>query len=373
MVSRALIVMGFFWLTTPPSKAASVPSLDAVLQPILDEYHLPGMAAAIFTTDGVTEMGAAGVRKAGSTVNVTKDDLWHWGSDTKMMTALLAGTFVAEGKLSWDAKVISFFPEFDDDAVPAAQRDVTLSQVLRHQAGLMENLNWAELSKTGSLGEQRLAAVRLALTKPAYPPGTFHYSNTDYVIVAAILEKISGKPWEDLMRERVFAPLGMKTAGFGGVGTMGQIDQPWPHAATGVAAPINGPLMDNPAVMAPAGEGHGSMKDWTAFLIDELRGATRLKALLPAAIYRAMQTPGPRSKPDGYGYGWGTCDRSWAGGLALNHSGSNTMNFCVCWLAPGRKFGVAVCTNQGGDLAAKACDDAASALIKRYLAASPPK
>ena len=372
MVFRALTIMGFFWLTTRPTAVDPALSLDAVLLPILAQYNLPGLAAAIFTTNGLTEMGAVGVRKVGSTVNVTKDDLWHWGSDTKMMTALLAGTFVAEKKLSWDAKVLSFFPEFTD-ALPAAQRDVTLSQILRHQAGLAENVDWGALSKTGSLGEQRLAAVRMALTSPAYPPGTFHYANTDYVVVGAILEKIGGQPWEDLMRERIFVPLGMSTAGFGGVGTMGQIDQPWPHAATGITAPFNGPLMDNPAVMGPAGIAHGSMKDWTAFLVDELRGATGLKALLPGDIYRAMQTPAPGSKPDGYGYGWGTCDRSWAGGAALNHSGSNTMNFCVCWLAPGRKFGVAVCTNQGGDVAAKACDDTASALIRRYLAASPPK
>ena len=107
------------------------------------------------------------------------------------------------------------------------------------------------------------------------------------------------------------------------------------------------------------------MTDWAKFLIDQLRGGTKMKALLPNEIYEAMQTPAPHSD---YGYGWLIVNRPWAGGKALNHGGSNTMNYCVCWLAPAKKFGVLVCCNQGGDIAGKACDDAASAMIQRYLA-----
>jgi D-alanyl-D-alanine carboxypeptidase len=69
-----------------------------------------------------------------------------------------------------------------------------------------------------------------------------------------------------------------------------------------------------------------------------------------------------------YGYGWIVTNRPWAGGKALTHAGSNTMNFCNCWLAPAKKFGVLVCMNQGGGKTFNASDDAASALIDRYLA-----
>ena len=125
--------------------------------------------------------------------------------------------------------------------------------------------------------------------------------------------------------------------------------------------------MDNPEIMGPAGTVHCTMTDWAKFLIDQLRGGAGMKALLPDAIYHAMQPNAPASG-DGYGYGWGVCTRSWAGGKALNHNGSNGYNYCVAWLAPDRKFGVLVVCNQGGDNAAKACDDAASAMILRYLA-----
>ncbi len=204
------------------------------------------------------------------------------------------------------------------------------------------------------------------MESPAYTPGTFHYANNDYILIGAILEKIGGKPWEDLIRERIFNPLHMNSAGFGGTGTVGQIDQPWPHFSSGYPAPENGPSADNPAYMGPAGTVHCTMADWAKFLIDQLRGATGMKALLPNEIYEAMQTN--QAGKDDYGYGWIIVDRSWAGGKALTHTGSNTMNTSVCWLAPAKKFGVLVCTNQGGEIAFKACDAAASAMILRYEA-----
>jgi CubicO group peptidase (beta-lactamase class C family) len=359
----ALISSAYLISANSASAQSSDKSLGSVLEPIRAKFNVPALAGAIFTTEGLVEMGAVGVRKAGTTVAVTADDQWHLGSDTKMMTALLAGTFVVEKKLAWDDKVISFFPDLAAQ-VPEAMRAITVGQVLNHLAGLKENLDWWPISRQGDLSAQRLVAVRDALTHPAYAPGAFHYANTDYVVIGAILEKLGGKPWEELIRERIFQPLDMKAVGFGGLGTVGQIDQPWPHLQTGTPSPTNGPLADNPEVMGPAGTVHCSVSDWTKFLTDQLRGATGMKTLLPNEIYQAMQTPGPKSE---YGYGWLIVDRSWAGGKALNHAGSNTMNFCVCWLAPAKKFGVLVCTNQGGDTAFKACDAVASALIQRHL------
>jgi len=358
------LTMSFFFISQSAFSAPEI-SLASVLDPIRAKYNLPALAGAIFTTDGVVEMAAVGVRKAGTTIPVTTDDLWHLGSDTKAMTAMLAGTFVVEKKLSWDDKVISFFPEIADK-VPSSIKDVTIAQVLSHQAGLSENLSlWSRFFLSGSPSRQRQMAATTILEYPAYTPGTFHYANNDYILIGAILEKIGGKPWEDLIQERVFKPLGMDFAGFGGTGTVGQIDQPWPHFASGIPSPSNGPDADNPAYIGPAGSVHCSMTDWAKFLTDQLRGGTKMKALLPNEIYEAMQMPASHSD---YGYGWIVVNRPWAGGKALTHAGSNTMNYCVCWLAPAKKFGILVCTNQGGNATFKACDAAASALILRYQA-----
>jgi CubicO group peptidase (beta-lactamase class C family) len=361
------VALSCYLLLTRPLEADPA-TLSATLETIRAQYKLPALAGAIFTTDGLVESAAVGVRRTGADPLVTANDLWHLGSDTKMMTAVLAGTFVVEKKLAWDAKVLSFFPELAATA-PEAMRNITVSQVLSHRAGLIENLDWRALSQTGSLPQQRHAAALQALAQPAYAPGTYHYANTNYVVIGAILEKISGQPWEDLMRQRIFTPLGMTSAGFGGTGTIGEIDQPWPHFENGSPAPDNGPLTDNAEVMGPAGTVHCSMADWSKFLIDQLRGAAGLPAHFPAEIYTAMQTPATPGAD--YAYGWIVVQRPWAGGKALTHSGSNTMNFCLCWLAPAKKFGLLVCTNQGGQKIFPACDAAAGALIERYQQRSP--
>jgi CubicO group peptidase (beta-lactamase class C family) len=362
-----LVISGYLLLANSAFGQPVHQPLPAMLESIRVKYKLPALAGAIFTTDGLKEMAAVGVRKQGDPTPVTENDLWHLGSDSKAMTATLVGTYVAEKKLSWDDKVISFFPDLAN-RVPESMRNITLAQVMTHQAGLIENLKWFALSRTGSLMEQRRTAVEQALMSPAYAPGVFHYANTDYVVIGAVLEKISGRPWEDLIRERLFQPLGMTSAGFGGLGTVGLIDQPWPHGNDGQPMPMNGPSVDNPEVIGPAGSVHCTMTDWSKFLVDQLRGGSGRKALLPDEIYQAMQPPPSPSGADVYGYGWGVCTRDWAGGKALNHAGSNTMNFCVAWLAPNRKFGVLVCSNQGGDTVFKACDEAAYAMIQRYLA-----
>jgi D-alanyl-D-alanine carboxypeptidase len=354
------------------AQTANDPALAAILEPIRLKYHLPALAGAIFTSDGVVEMAAVGVRKAGTDIPVSVNDLWHLGSDTKAMTAMLVGTFVAEKKFSWKAKVISFFPEIAEQ-VPAKIQSITIGQVLSHEAGLAaadDSRFMTRFSPSGTLIQQRLKVAHLALLSPEFQPGTFHYSNYDYVVIAAILEQISGKSWEDLIRERIFRHLGMINTGFGGTGTIGQVDEPWPHFESGQPTPINGPTMDLPEVWRSAGGVHCTMSDWSKFLIDQLRGDSGMKALLPRDIYRAMQTAAPHSES---GYGWGvTFSQPWAEGKVLEHEGSNGMNYCLCLLAPAKRFGVLVCINQGGDKMHQPCNEAASAMISLCMTKQGP-
>jgi hypothetical protein len=164
------------------------------------------------------------------------------------------------------------------------------------------------------------------------------------------------------MRDIVFTPLGMTGCGFGGLGTPGTIDQPWPHTANGQPTPLNGPYVDNAAVLGPAGTVHCSIADWSKFVADQLRGARGAGALLKADTYKTLHTP---RFGGNYAFGWGVTTRVWAGGTVLQHSGSNTMNLCVLWVAPLRDMAVLAVTNQGGEAAAMATDEAAAAMIVR--------
>jgi CubicO group peptidase (beta-lactamase class C family) len=335
-------------------------AVTGVLKPIRQKFNVPAMAAAVVTGDGLKFAGAVGVRERGTKIPVGIDDLWHLGSDGKAMTSTLIARLVERGQLKWDSTLAEVFPDIAPQMNPAFQQ-VTLLQLLSHRAGLPANLNLPDYlgNDTQSL---RLRAVRRELAKaPQSTPGsTFAYSNVGYIIAGAVVEKITGKSWEQAVTDEVFDPLQMQSAGFGGTGTPGQIDQPWPHTADGQPAPSNGPAMDNPPVMGPAGRVHCSIQDWARFIQDQLRGARGESALLKPESYQTLQTP-----PFGgdYALGWIVAQRGWAGGKALNHGGDNTMNFSNVWIAPARNFAILVCVNQSGDIAFKATDEAVAALI----------
>ena len=341
----------------------SDPKLKALLEAIRSKHELPALIGGIVSTKGLSKVAVTGVRVKGGATEATINDLWHLGSNTKAMTASVMATLIEEKKLAWDDNLASLLP-----GVPGLKTadlgKVTVSQLLHHTSGLIANLKWGDLNaRGGSLHEQRLAALDEAIATPlATAPGaSFSYSNTGYMIAGLVIEQLTGKAWEEVIKERLFTPLGMTTPGFGGLGSPGKDDQPWPHLENGFPMPINGPLVDNPPLMAPAGTVHCTIEDWAKFIADHLKGARGEKALLKPASYQMLHKPGLQD----YGMGWFILSRPWAGGLALNHNGSNTMNYSVAWLAPKKGFAVLVCTNRGGQ--AKAADDAASALIKHQL------
>jgi hypothetical protein len=164
------------------------------------------------------------------------------------------------------------------------------------------------------------------------------------------------------MREIVFKPLRMTSCGFGGVGTAGEIDQPWPHGEGGRPTAANGPPVDNPEVMGPAGTVHCSIADYSKFIADQLRGESGHGALLKTETYKVLHTP----RGDNYAFGWFVLSQNWAGGTVLAHQGTNTLNFCIVRVAPLREFAVLAVTNQGGAEGQKAALEATDALIRLH-------
>ena len=348
-------------------------NLNPLLEPILKKYNLPALAGAIVTSKGLTAVGAVGVRKYGTDSPVTVDDQFHLGSDTKAMTATLLATFVEQGQLSWTTTLEQALPDLASKMNPA-YRKVTLEQMLSHRAGFTDE-SWPK-GKTfadmyalpGTPREQRAAYVAMVLSEPPVnqPGSTYLYSNRSYAVAGAIAERIANDSWESLMQKRIFDPLGMKTCGFGAMGTPGitdpkKIDEPWQHTLIlfGHRAIAPGPQSDNPPVIGPAGTVHCSIIDWGKFVTAHLRGEQGEPGILKPETFKRLHTP-----PFGdYAFGWLVVDRPWAGGRALNHAGSNTMNFAIVWMAPAKDFAVLVATNQAGGETFNACDAAASALI----------
>jgi CubicO group peptidase (beta-lactamase class C family) len=340
-------------------------SIAALIEPIRAAHHLPALGAAIIREDGVTG-AVVGVRKAGASIPATIDDKWHLGSDTKAMTAVVVATLVERGMLKWTSTIGEIFPAFAK-GFPAEFRKITVAELLSHQAGLTANLDWRAVAKSApTLREQRVNALKAAAqTKLIAKPGKkYEYSNLGYTIAGAVAEQVVNQQWETLVREIVFNPLGMTSCGFGGTGTPGKIDQPWPHTQDGKPTPANGPEVDNAAVMGPAGIVHCSIADWAKFIGDQLHGERGTGALLKPETYRLLHEP---QFGGDYALGWIATPRPWGNGTVLTHSGSNTLNFCVVWIAPKRGFAVLSMTNQGGDDAGKAADEAVSALITNIV------
>ena len=371
------------WLPAAPALGEEAPrSLNDILEPIRKAHALPALGGAIVTTDGLWAIGAVGTRRAGGDDAVTVDDLWHLGSCTKAMTATLVARLVERGKLRWTTTLGEAFPGLKDTMDPGWP-GVTLEQLLANRGGAPAGLDrdglWGQLwAHKGTPTEaRRLLLEGVVKHPPEYEPGSkFLYSNANFAIAGHVAETLAGASWEDLMRREIFTPLGITTAGFGAPGRAGEkADQPRGHAGGKPVEP--GPGADNPVAIGPAGIVHMSLADWGRFVAAHLRGArgdavtgADGKPFLTADSWKKLHTP----PGDGYAMGWAVSTRPlWAKGdgkgdtgRVLNHNGSNTMWFCVAWIAPEKGFAVLVTTNVGGDDAGKATDEAAAALIREW-------
>ena len=345
----------------PPPKDVS-PLLD----PIIQKHNVPGIAAAVVRNGETVALGVAGIRTRGKGDNIAAADLFHLGSDTKAMTAFLCGILVDEGKMKWGQTIGETFPGLKN-SMHLQYQTVTLEQLLTNRSGspgdLLKDEIWGRLWKhRGTPTSARRLLLQGVTAKPpeAIPGEKYIYSNAGFSIAGHMAEEVTGKSWEDLMREKIFRPLGMTSAGFGAPGTTTKNDQPRGHKAGG--SPVEpGPAADNPVAIGPAGIVHCSIGDWAKFAAANLPSA-KVKLVKPETLVK-LHTPAP-SKPK-YAMGWMIIDgQPWAGGPALTHNGSNTMWMAAVWLAPGKDFAVLVACNQAND---KACNDAVLALLADHF------
>lgn len=372
---RPLAAAAFVFLLVPGLCAPAESRIIPVIESVHQAYDLPAVAAAVVLDGRLCAVAATGVRKAGTEVKVAPADAFHVGSCTKAMTATLIAILVERGALRWDATLAELLGDLATDMQPAF-RAVTVRHLLAHRAGLpAAQASWpAGMSfrnvhnLPGSPMQQRLAYTRLMLRQaPVTTPGeTYLYSNAGYAIAGAVAEQIMKTPYETLMKELLFEPLGMASAGFGAMGTPGKIDQPWQHRyADGKLRPIQpGRFSDNPPAIAPGGSVHCSVGDWAKFVLAHLQGRRGVQTVLHPSSITELHTP---DFGGDYAKGWVVTSRHWADGEVLTHTGSNNQNHAVVWMAPKRDFAVLAAANQGGGDVAKACDDVCAKLIRAFL------
>jgi CubicO group peptidase (beta-lactamase class C family) len=336
------------------------------LESIRSKHDLPALAVIAIKDGKVCDRGAVGVRKSGEKAVVTMADHFHIGSCTKAMTATLAGIYIDEGRLRWDTTIAEALPDLKGK-MHADYEAVTVEQLLHNRGGLSTSppaKAWERAwQEKGSLVEQRSEFIAAALAdKPQATPGKeMIYSNQGYTIVGAMLERIERKPWEQIVTEKLFRPLQMKSAGFGYPGAKGKLTQPWGHTRQ---KSINSPAQsDNPPVISAAGRVHCSLDDFAKFAQLHL-GVPTVPQLLKPDTLKRLHTPPAGGE---YACGWVVVDRPWAGGKAIMHNGSNNLWYAVMWLAPNKQFAVISVTNVAGEAAETACDNVAASMIGKWL------
>lgn len=346
---------------------------------------LPAVYAGWFEIGGKDVVHASGLRRSGGGEDNPRNqanlkDKLHLGSCTKAMTAFLVAQQVTQGKLRWDSTLAESFPELSELG-ESEWADVTIAEIMRHRSGLPANAYWALLDAEypGDLVASRRALVDWVLTQRRPKKPKFLYSNVGYAILGHILESQEGIPWEKLIQERLFKPLGIVDAGFGPAIGSAANPQPSGHTAANMGTVIGSisslfgaerkpsyspTQIDNPPPLGPAGRVHMPLEQWAKFVAVLATEEPPDPALgVSAANWLELLSPGDEGN---YAGGWIVGEREWAHGRVLNHAGSNTTWFCIAWLAPKRKSFSLVVTNCFESSVPTTCNEITGALIEPH-------
>jgi len=323
--------------------------LTAGLPALLAEHRVPGAAVAVLVGDEIVD-AAAGVLSKATGVEATPDSLFQVGSITKVWTATLAMQLVDEGALDLDATVRSYLPDFavaDDDA----SGRMTIRQLLCHTTGFEGDI----FTDTGTGDDcvEKYVATLTGVSQLFAPGEMFSYNNAAFCVLGRVVEVLRGKPFDQAMREHLFAPLQLTHA------ATGPYEAILHRAAVGHLSPEPG-ADPQPApiwAMARSNAPAGSMlamrpRDLLAFARMHLAGGTGpdgATVLSPASVKamqeRQVELPDLGMMGNAWGLGWEIFD--FPGGTVIGHDGGTVGQAAFLRLVPGRDVAVAVLTNGG--------------------------
>jgi len=186
--------------------------IDAVFSG-LTPAHEPGLAVVVRKDGHTVFLRGYGLRDLRSNLPIDEHTNFRLASFTKQFTAMSTMLLVHDGKLHYDTTLSDVFPEF-----PSYGRTITIRNLLNHTSGLMayEDLmdkkyagkSWEEIPQ---ISDADVLALMEQQTGTKFPPGTkWEYSNGGYCVLAMVVEKISGMPFAEFLRRRIFAPLKME-------------------------------------------------------------------------------------------------------------------------------------------------------------------
>ena len=192
--------------TAAPQGAASlIDKVDAFVREEMHREKVPGVAIGVISKGEVLIAKGYGQANIEHRVPVTSETIFQSGSVGKQFTAAAVMLQVEDGKLSLDDSITKYFAD-----APESWRPITVRHLLTHTSGIPDYEG--ELDYQRNYTEDELAQYAFGLTLEFEPGSRWNYSNTGYVLLGILIHKVSGQFYGDVLKERVFAPLGMTTA-----------------------------------------------------------------------------------------------------------------------------------------------------------------
>lgn len=326
----------------------SLAGFDQVALDAMKKFDVPGAAIAIVKGKDIVYARGFGYRDVEKQLPVTPDTLFAIGSSTKAFTTFVLGTLVDEGKMEWEKPVRTYIPWFKLYDTSAGEH-LTPRDLVTHRSGLpRHDLVWYNNYDAS----RQWLVERLAYLEPTADLRTqFQYNNLMFVTAGYLTEVITGKPWEQNVRDRILDPLGMRRTTFSIVEMQKDTDFSQPYEKKeGHVVKLPFRRITN---IGPAGAINSSVNEMSRWVMVHLNGGKyEGKELAKASTVDDMHSPHmtmgePSDRPEitapDYGMGWFV--QAYRGHQWVQHGGNIDGFSAMVSLFPQDGIGIVVLTN----------------------------
>ena len=323
--------------------------LDAKVRAGMARYAIPGAAVAVLYR-GTEYVQGYGVTNVDYPVEVDGDTLFHIGSTTKTVTGTAVMRLVEQGKLDLNAPVRTYLPRFRTADESVATR-VTVRQLLKHSAGWLGD--YFEDTGRGDDAITKYVAGMERLPQLTPLGRTFQYNNAAIVVAGRLIELVTGRAYEDAVRDLVLEPLALEHSRFFDDQIVG-FNVAAPHVVDNEKAAVEPRLWELPRALAPAGGLISSARDQLAYGRFHLGDGTAregARLLAEQSLVAMRSNPGPGGtvmvELDGIGVTW-MLRPSAQGVQIVQHGGSTPGEYSGFIMVPERELALTVLTNSEG-------------------------
>ncbi|MFE5797493.1 serine hydrolase domain-containing protein [Streptomyces sp. NPDC056503] len=350
--------------------------MDAYVRERMQDTRTPGLAYAVVGPDGPVHTRSWGTDGNGEPVTASTPFLW--GSVAKPITASAVMTLVQDGRLRLDDLVVDHLPAFRFGGPDHTAR-VTVRDLLQQTAGIPESATSTVTDCVDTDCPDAIGRVTaLDDVRPMGPPGTtYAYTSANYLLLAALVESVTGRPFAEHLRDSVLRPAGMDGAIADRASARARNLPPGHQLLWGLPAAIVDGVDDDGAAYGYTG---GDLNDLAAFAAFQLRSGKTTDGgivLTPDSV-RLMRHPGrlhPSGIATGYGLGWRVGGLEAPLDTAIWHTGATPGYSAMLFLLPEQNLALVLQQNLHGLLHDSAVMDVgfgAARILAGGTAPEPP-